>query len=81
MAHDARLNELWTRTPSRLGGAAVITTGARETRAILRPREIKSGVDLLRIILAHCLGGMGRRSTSRWAASIGLADLSSVAVL
>ena len=34
-----------------------------------------------RLILAYCLGGMGLRSTSAWAASAGLADLSNVALL
>jgi hypothetical protein len=81
MTHDSLLNELWTQSLARLGGATQIAALARETRAFLRPREIKSAVDLLRIILAYCLGGMGLRSTSAWAASIGLADLSNVALL
>lgn len=81
MTHDVLLNELWAATLSRLGGEAAITASARETKAFLRPRAIKSAVDLLRIILAYCLGGMGLRSTSAWAASIGLADLSNVALL
>ncbi len=50
-------------------------------RAFLRPRAVKSATDLLRLILAYCLGGMGLRSTSAWAASAGLADLSNVALL
>ena len=81
MTHETLLNELWVSTLTRLGGATAITALARETRAFLRPREIKSAVDLLRIILAYCLGGMGLRSTSAWAASVGLADLSNVALL
>ena len=81
MGHETLLNELWTTTLTRLGGEARITDAARETRAFLRPREIKSAVDLLRIVLAYCLGGMGLRSTSTWAASVGLADLSNVALL
>jgi len=81
MAHDRLLNELWATTLARLGGEVAITQLARDTKAFLRPREIKSAVDLLRIILAYCLGGMGLRSTSAWAASIGLADLSNVALL
>lgn len=81
MTHDTLLNELWSETLSRLGGAERITALARQTRAFLRPREIKSATDLLRIVLAYCLGGMGLRSTSAWAASIGLADLSNVALL
>lgn len=68
MTHDGLLAELWTTTLKRLGGEAAVTALARETRAFLRPREIKSAVDLLRIILAYCLGGMGLRSSSTWAA-------------
>src|SRR5208282_5299007 len=76
MAHESLLNELWQTTVSRLGGAAAIEASAREARAFLRPRAVKSATDLLRLILAYCLGGMGLRSTSAWAASAGLADLS-----
>jgi hypothetical protein len=81
MMHEKLLNELWTTTLTRLGGACAIAAVARETKAFVRPREIRSAVDLLRIILAYCLGGMGLRSTSAWAASVGLADLSNVALL
>jgi IS4 transposase len=81
MPHEKLLNELWTATLTRLGGETQISAVARETRAFLRPREIKSAVDLLRIVLAYCLGGMGLRSTSAWAAAIGIADLSNVALL
>lgn len=81
MTHDKLLNELWAITLSRLGGAAAISALARQTKAFVRPREVKSAVDLLRIVLAYCLGGMGLRSTSAWAASVGLADLSNVALL
>ncbi len=81
MTHESLLNELWQTTVSRLGGAATIDASAREMRAFLRPRAVKSATDLLRLILAYCLGGMGLRSTSAWAASAGLADLSNVALL
>ena len=81
MSHELLLNELWQTTVSRLGGVAAIDASAREKRAFLRPREVKSATDLLRLILAYCLGGMGLRSTSAWAASAGLADLSNVALL
>ena len=82
MIHETLLNDLWQSTLARLGGNA----GCRS----LRPREggfcrgrggVASAADLLRLILAYCLGGMGLRSTSAWAASTGLADLSNVALL
>ena len=81
MTHESLLNELWQTTLARLGGVAAIEGSARETRAFLRPRAVRSAVDLLRLILAYRLGGMGLRSTSAWAASAGLAELSNVALL
>jgi hypothetical protein len=47
----------------------------------LRGREIKTAVDLLRLVLAYCLGKRGLRLTVAWAASIGLVDISNVALL
>ena len=82
MSHELLLNELWQTTVSRLGGVAAIDASAREKRAF--PASTGGQVratDLLRLILAYCLGGMGLRSTSAWAASAGLADLSNVALL
>lgn len=81
MTHESLLDELWSTTLARLGGAVGIEASARETGAFLRPREVKSAADLPRLVLAYCLGGMGLRTTSAWAASVGLADLSNVALL
>lgn len=81
MTHNTLLNELWGTTLARLGGAERLAASARQTRAFVRPREVKSAVDLLRLILAYCLGGLGLRSTAAWSASVGLADLSNVALL
>jgi Transposase DDE domain len=81
MTHGTLLNELWAATLVRLGGTEQLAASARSTRAFLRPREVKSAPDLLRLILAHCLGGLGLRSTAVWSASVGLADLSAVALL
>lgn len=71
----------WIGTVERLGGAAVLEQEARATGAFRRPREVKCGVDLLRLILAYCLSVMGLRLTAAWAEAIGLASLSNVAVL
>jgi hypothetical protein len=81
MRHESLLNEDWTNVVVQLGGAETLNATARETKAFLRPREITNAVDLLRLILAYCLGERGLRSTAAWAVSVGLVDISSVALL
>src|SRR5436190_16561299 len=81
MGHESLVNEDWTNVVVRLGGAETLNITARETKAFLRPREITNAVDLLRLILAYCLGERGLRSTAAWAVSVGLVDISSVALL
>lgn len=74
-------NKDWSSLVARLGGAARLEVSARETKAFLRPRMINNAVDLLRLILAYCLGEKGLRLTSAWASSVGLVDISNVALL
>ena len=81
MRHESLLNEDWTNVVARLGGADALNATARETKAFLRPREITNAVDLLRLILAYCLGERGLRLTAAWATSVGLVDISNVALL
>jgi hypothetical protein len=81
MRHESLVNEDWATVVARLGGAEALNATARETRAFVRPREISSAVDLLRLIMAYCLGERGLRLTAAWATSVGLADISSVALL
>lgn len=81
MTLEPLLNDLWQASLSQLGGVASIEASARKHKAFVRVRAVGCAADLLRLILAYCLGGMGLRSTSAWAASIGLADLSNVALL
>jgi DDE family transposase len=81
MTHESLINRDWQATVDRLGGAERIEASAKKTRAFVRARGISNAVDLLRIVLAYCLGGGGLRSTAAWAASIGFADISNVAVL
>ena len=71
----------WDGIVARLGGPAALGRSARETKAFLRARAIATAVDLLRLILAYCLGERGLRSTAAWATAIGLADISNVALL
>jgi hypothetical protein len=81
MTPESLVSQDWHSVVARLGGAETLKTTARETKAFLRGREIKTAVDLLRLILAYCLGERGLRLTVAWAASIGLVDISNVALL
>ena len=81
MRPESLVNRDWTGVVARLGGAEALKLTARQTKAFVRAREIKSAVDLLRLILAYCLGEQGLRSTAAWATSVGLVDISCVALL
>jgi len=81
MTHESLLNGDWSQIVARLGGAEDLKRTARETKAFLRPRAITNAVDLLRLILAYCLGERGLRLTAAWAASVDLVDISCVALL
>jgi hypothetical protein len=81
MKTDSRLNKDWSSVVARLGGVASLDITARATQAFVRPREIRRPVDLLRLILAYCLGERGLRATAAWAAACGLADVSNPAIL
>lgn len=81
MTHESLLNQDWQDVVRKLGGAEAMEATARETKAFLRARVLKSAVDLLRLVLAYCLGDRGLRATSAWAASTGFVDISDVALL
>jgi len=81
MTQRSLVSHDWQEIVDRLGGAAALSESAREKKAFLRSRLIENPVDLLRTVLAYCLGGGGLRSTASWAASVGLADISNVALL
>jgi hypothetical protein len=81
MKADSLLNKVWSSVVARLGGAASLDQTARATNAFLRPREIRCATDLLRLVLACCLGERGLRATAAWAAVVDLTDVSNPAVL
>ena len=56
MRHESLLNRDWASIVVRLGGVESLNVTARETKAFVRAREISNAVDLLRLILAYCLG-------------------------
>jgi hypothetical protein len=81
MTHESLLHRDWEYIVRRLGGAAFLERSARETGAFKQARVIKSAVDLLRLILAYCVGDHGLRLTAAWATSMGLVDISAPALL
>lgn len=81
MGHESLVDKDWANLVAQLGGAETLAVTARETKAFLRPREITNALDLLRLILAYCLGKGGLRSTAAWATSVGIVDISNVALL
>ena len=81
MTYRSLLNEDWPAIVERLGGAGALEESARNAKAFLRARTFENAIDMLRMILAYCLGGGGLRSTVAWAASIGLADVANTALL
>jgi len=54
---------------------------ARETKAFLRPRGIRSPHDLLRLILAWAAGGFSLQRVAAWAGERGIADLTDEALI
>src|SRR5215510_10924873 len=82
MTHESLLNRDWEYLVKRHGGAAFLERSARETGAFfLQARVIKSAVDLLRLLLAYCLGDHGFRLTAAWATSMGLMNISAPGLL
>lgn len=81
MTHESLFDRDWDGLIERLGGPATLEASARQTGAFRRARAIQTAVDLLRMILAYCLGKRGLRSTTAWATAIGLVDISNVALL
>lgn len=81
MTPDLLLTDDWNRTIERLGGPEALAAAARETKAFAWGRKVPSPVALLRLVLAYCLGDWGLRSTAAWATTVGLVDISNVALL
>jgi hypothetical protein len=81
MTRESLVTQDWESIVARLGGAAFLELSAHESGALLRKRVVKNAVDLLRVVLAYCLGESGLRLTTAWASAIGLVDISNVALL
>jgi hypothetical protein len=69
----------WERVVQNLG--ADLETTARQTQALVRRREVKSALDLLRLNLVYSVCDWSLRLTGAWFELAGLGSLSDVAVL
>jgi len=58
-----------------------LEASARDTGALVRPREIRSGADLLHLAFVYAVTNLSLRSTAEWAREAGVADFTDVAVL
>jgi len=73
------VSEEWGHVLSLMPGD--LEQSCRDTLALSRRRQVVSASDLLRLCLAYGLCDMSLRQVAAWAATIGLAQLSDVAVL
>ena len=71
----------WEGVLLRLERYADIEASARECGALRRARAVRTGAQLLRLVLAYAVSGLSLRSLSGWAAASGEASLSDVALL
>jgi hypothetical protein len=71
----------WEQIIACMPGEIDLEATARQTKALQRRREIKSGADLLRMVLAYAICDWSFRMVGIWCSIIGVGNLSDVAVL
>jgi hypothetical protein len=70
---DTRTDEKWNYLLSRL--PQDLDASARENEAVKRFREVRSGADLMRLILAYALSDLSYKDVAAWATASGIATL------
>jgi Transposase DDE domain len=82
MEADSRILEVlqWPSVVTLLGGAEAIDGSARDHGALLREREVTSGVELLKMGLTYASEGHSLRSTAAWSALALGVEISDVAL-
>jgi hypothetical protein len=75
---DPMISDDWARMSARI--PVEVEALAWETKALQRRREVKSPLDLLRMVLAYSVCDWSLRLVGVWATMIGLGHLSDVAV-
>jgi hypothetical protein len=81
MAEEIITGWTWERLVGALEAHADLDEEARAWGAIRRPRKVRTGRQLLRLVLVYALGGLSLRGTAAWAEAAGEASLSDVALL
>lgn len=71
----------WEDVLAQLGEHADLEKSARAHGVIVRKRVIRTGAQLLRLMLAYVLSGFSLRTTAAWAEAAGQASFSDVALL
>lgn len=71
----------WQEVIAPLRGLVDLDASARACGALVRRREIRSGEELLRLIMAWGPGGLSLRQAAAWAGASGIADLCDSALL
>jgi hypothetical protein len=74
-------SSVWARIVAWLGGEEALSLSAREHGAFIRPRGVKSAVDLLRLAFMYGPGERSLRLSSAMAGALGVADISDVALM
>jgi transposase len=78
---DPAKTDEWGAMVAQLGGEEALSASARQHRAFLRARGVRSPSDLLRLAFLYGPGGHSLRVSAALAAEQGLADVSDVALL
>jgi hypothetical protein len=75
---DPMVSDDWTQISARI--PVEVEALAWETKALQRRREVRSPLDLLRMVLAYSVCDWSLRMVGAWATTIGLGRLSDVAI-
>jgi Transposase DDE domain len=71
----------WAEAEAKLAADIDLAATARETKAFIRPRGVRSAATLLRLAMAYGVSGYSLRATVAWAAEAGIADITDVSLL
>ena len=71
----------WVEFLAALSVGIDLSATARETKAFTRARGVRDAASLLRLAMAHGVGGHSLRATAAWASVAGVAEISDMSLL